>query len=167
MHSYFDTFSEDSRLWVFQANRSLQAAEIATLENALQGFLSQWAAHQKALQGAGMVLYNRFLVVAVNEAFQAASGCSIDSLTGFVRQAESQLACSFLERGTVAFLQEDSVHTLPLAEVKSAIAEGKIQADTLIFNSGVATVGDFRRSFQQKAADSWLKRHFAALTQKG
>ncbi len=46
----FNTLPEESRVWIYQANRSFTDDEIVELESKLDTFISNWTAHGSDLQ---------------------------------------------------------------------------------------------------------------------
>ena len=80
-----DEMPAHARLWVHVANRDLTTEEQSAMQEELGLFLQRWSAHGAALSAAGTVLYDRVLMVALDEQKAGATGCSIDKLVGFVR----------------------------------------------------------------------------------
>ena len=76
----------DARVWVYQSNTILSDAEVNTIKNEGAHFISDWAAHGSNLKASFDVLFNRFIVIAVDEQQATASGCSIDKSVKFVKE---------------------------------------------------------------------------------
>jgi hypothetical protein len=53
-------------------------------ESALQAFLENWAAHGTSLVSSYQLKYNRFIILAVDQDVQSATGCSIDASVEFI-----------------------------------------------------------------------------------
>ena len=60
--------------------------------------MNSWSAHNKKLQCDGVVLFAQYVVLVVNEGFEKASGCSIDSSTHFMKKAGAALNIDFFNR---------------------------------------------------------------------
>ncbi len=163
MYIPFEEMPAQARVWIYQADRSLSPEDMATLQAKSKAFLEQWAAHQQALKASSAVFYERFLVIALDESFNAASGCSIDASVHFVKSLEQQLHLNFFDRTKVAFFnQEDkTVFTEDLKNLKQKIAEGIIRADTLVFNPLINDLGTLQKEWQKPAQSSWLARYFS------
>lgn len=162
MYIPFNEMPTHAKVWVYQANRELTQEEITLLETQSKDFLEQWAAHQQPLKSSSNIFYSRFLVIAVDESFNAASGCSIDASVHFVQSLESKLKVDFFDRSKVAFFnpEEKVVFTEDLKNLKQKIAEGIIQAETPVFNNLVTDLASFQREWQKPAQSSWLARYF-------
>jgi hypothetical protein len=160
----FEQLPATARLWVYQASRNLTAAESATALTAFQPALDTWAAHGHPLTASATVIENRFLLLAVDEGAGLPSGCSIDSSVHTVQAIGQQIGVDFLDRSATYLLADGSVQSLPLSDIKGAIAEGQITPETLIFNTLVKTLAEFAANWQLPASDTWLKRYFKNVT---
>jgi len=151
---------DHARLWVYQSNRAFTPAETLEIAQTLNSFVSQWAAHGSQLSAAFEIVNNQFIVLAVDERQAAASGCSIDSSVGLVRQMEAKYDLTLLDKSLVAFLDGDDLNIIPFNKAKATIESGSIKKDTIIFNNAVASVGEWKTNWKQQAADSWMSRFF-------
>lgn len=160
MYREFEALPKTSRVWIYQADRSLTAEEIESMAEHATTFCEQWAAHGASLESSFQILHNRFLVLAVNENVNLPSGCSIDASVNFVRNMEQNFNINFLDRTKVAFVANNEVFVAPLSDLKSSVAAGKITPSTITFNNLVADIGEFEEGWQTEAGNSWLKRYF-------
>ena len=78
MHVPFEKQPKSARVWIYQADRALKYQESRFIEKNAKAFCEQWAAHGVALKSSFKILHNRFLILAVDEQANMASGCSID-----------------------------------------------------------------------------------------
>lgn len=161
MYISFDELSPQARVWIYQADRKLNEAELSLIEEAAPGFLEKWATHGKPLKSSYRIFHKQFLVIAVEETVQAASGCSIDSSVGFVRALENELEVSFTDRSKVAFVLDGEVYLEALPGLKTSIEAGKITADTQTFNNLVSNKQELEENWLLPARETWLKRYFS------
>ena len=101
----FQDLPDHARLWVHTSDRDLTADEQQLLLAALSQFLGGWSAHGAALTAAGEVLYDRVLAVGLDEHRAGATGCSIDSLVGFIRAQGAQTGVDWFDRHQVLWRQ--------------------------------------------------------------
>ena len=160
MIAQLDTMPDHARLWVYQAGRKLSDQEIQQVAIRTTTFLEQWAAHGQELRAAFEIKFNQFLVIAVDESMHGASGCSIDSCVGMVRELEQALSVSFMDRTKVALLDDDKVQLVNLKEIRSNISSGTISEKTVVTNNAVSSYGDFKKSWALPATKSWVARYF-------
>jgi hypothetical protein len=157
----FELMPDHARIWVYQANRNLTESEQTAIEQYLVSNVAQWAAHGTALSAAVRLVYGRFVVIALDEQQHAASGCSIDASTHWFKTIEVQTGISFFDRSVAYFDADGAIQTIGNLQIKQAIAEGQLNADTIIFDNLVSTLGQLRGQWQKPAAQTWLKRYFS------
>lgn len=155
----FEKLPDYARVWVYQADKALNNAEQNHIQQVLEEQVNQWAAHGVPLVGSVQVLLNRFIVVAVDEVQNQASGCSIDASTRWLKELGTAMNLNFFDR-SVAYVDGDEIKTVEMLKIKSLVAEGIIQADTIIFNNLVPNIGEFKTNWQVIASASWMKRYF-------
>jgi hypothetical protein len=69
---------------IYQSNRKFSDAEFSEIETDLQAFLEN-CAHGTSLVSSYQLKYNRFIILAVDQDVQTATGCSIDSSVEFIQ----------------------------------------------------------------------------------
>lgn len=151
---------ENSRLWVYQGDRVFLQEEKTQIEILLQNFIGQWAAHGAELKATYQIVYDQFIVIAVDESFNNASGCSIDSSVGLIRSIEQNFNLSLLDRTKVAVIDNETINTYAFNTVKQKISEGEINPGSIVFNNTVQNVGEWKSSWKQQAKSSWMARFF-------
>ena len=156
----FENMPSHARVWVYQANRNLNTAELEKAEEVLAGFTTDWNSHGHGLSSSYKVFYNRFVVLAVDEAAYGASGCSIDKSVNIIKELEQVIGVTLLDKMQIAYLKNDEIASLDFRNVKPAIADGTLLPDTVIFNNLVNSIEELQNSWKQAAGDSWLARYF-------
>lgn len=155
----FDSLPDHARLWIYQANRPVTNSEKNIISDALLAFTQQWLVHGEPMMASYAIYHDQFLILAADEGYNAASGCSIDGSVRALKTLGEQLHIDFFDRGTVAFKKENQLVLIPVASLKNAGKEGIWSEDTLTFNNLVATKGDFETGWIVRAGDTWLKRY--------
>lgn len=156
----FDSLGENSRVWVYQSDRLLNNKEQAEILKALEVFLGNWAAHGNNLMASGIIKHDAFLVIATDESFNMASGCSIDSSFRFVQEIGAKMHLDFFQRMNLAFWMDDKVEILKMSDLKSKIEEGIIDSTTLFFDNTVQKKIELDSKWRVKAGESWLGKYF-------
>lgn len=151
----FDTLPDHARLWIYQSDRRLTAADQEVLRAGLQAFTAQWAVHGTQMETSFDIRHDRFVLLAAND---QASGCSIDSSVRTVKTLGDQLGIDFFNRTQTAFLVQGDVVLIGLAQLKDSHARGQWNADTLMFNNLIDTHGALRQ-WLVPAGNTWLKRY--------
>ncbi len=155
-----DNFSDDSRVWIYMADRQLTSEEVENISTMLQAFASQWQTHGKKLKSAATVIHDRFLVFMVDGEIQEASGCSIDSSVNLVKKLGAEFDVDFFNRMLVAFRINNQIDFVTLNDIPSKIDSGLISSDTVVFDNTVQSKKEFDQKWESPAADTWLSRYF-------
>jgi hypothetical protein len=147
---------DNARTWVFGADHDLDDSAADLLLRDVDRFLSQWHAHGAPLTAARDWKHQRFLTVAVDQSTAGASGCSIDGLFRNLKALEPRLGASLVTSGLI-FYRDRKGHVVAVDRDRftELSAEGKIAADTRVFDPTVTTLGEWRARFEQNAGDSW------------
>ena len=148
--------SEDSRIWIFQANRKFSTEEKETIISKLKSFIADWNAHGASLLADFEIPYDQFIVVGVDENQAAASGCSIDKLTKIMRELDADFKLDLLNRMLVSYEQEGEVKIEKLPTFKKNVKEGVYQ-NINVFNNGISTLKDLKESWIVPLEESWAK----------
>lgn len=159
MYVSFETLKDDSRIWIYQADRKLSDKDILFIRENSENFLNNWRAHGRDLMASYQVVHEQFLIIAVDESFHNASGCSLDDGVHFIQWLEKQLSVNLFDRTNVAFLIGHEVHIIPLHKIKDKVSEGIISGATKTFNNLVARKGDLSTEWVLPAQESWLARY--------
>ncbi len=159
MYIPFQDLPDSARIWVYQASRALHSQEIDLISQTLTQSCQAWEAHGAPLQASFEIRYNQVIIIAVNEAMNAASGCSIDTSTRWFKSLGESLQVDFFSRD-VAVIRNDQVQLLALGQIKAAVQAGELHPSDEIITPLLQTVGQYRSTCSSKAADSYLKRYF-------
>jgi len=152
--------NENSRVWLYQANRELNDQELELAREQLYDFLDQWTAHSSKLYCYGNIFHRRFLGIFVDETATGASGCSIDSSVRFIEQMGRQLNVDFFDRMNVYYLDEqENVHGVALNQLVQEYQEAKVNDETIFFNNLVKTKKEFLTSWTVPLKDTWISRY--------
>ncbi len=158
MYLEFDALPDDSRVWVFQSKSPLPFEQVERISAHLMGFLDRWEAHGSPLQASFTIKYNRFVIVALDEASYQATGCSIDKLTHLFQALEQELALSLLDRMEITYKEDGLVQSMPMAAFREALEDGDFDADTIVFNNLVETKGQLEKKWEVPVKESWHKQ---------
>jgi predicted phosphohydrolase len=144
---------------VYPAERKLSSDEVNAISNWLMSFTEQWAAHNEPLKSSFMVKDEHFIVLAVDEQHNEASGCSIDTSARTLQMISEKTGIDFFTRTNVAFWINNTVQLVRAAELSRKRDEGLWDANSLMCNTAVLTVGDLKANWLVRASETWLKRY--------
>ena len=160
MYVPFENLPEESRIWIYQSNRKFTDEEFAEIEKELQIFVENWAAHGTGLEASFQLKYKRFIILAVNQEAQVATGCSIDSSVAFIQSLEKKYEVDLLDKMNVTFKLGEHVAHKPLIDFKKMAKDKAVTGNTIVFNNLVNNIAEYNESWEVPARDSWHSRIF-------
>lgn len=152
-----NTLPENSRVWVYQANRPFSEGEVSELDSLLLSFNSSWEAHGTKLNSAIEIYFNQFIVFFVDEQPQLATGCSIDKSMGLVKSIQTKFSVDLLDRMNITYKVDDRILTVKMSEFQSKVKAGEISESTIVFNNLVESKADFVSNWETTVVNSWHK----------
>jgi hypothetical protein len=159
MYVPFESLSDNSRVWIYQANRRMSASEASSLDKVLQQFCGNWNAHGEPLKTSFRIEHDQFVVLCADEDYHAPSGCSIDSSVRILKEFQASAGVDFFDRTLVAFLIDDKVTTARLGDLKGRFASSDLTGSTLTFDNLVPSKGDFINRWRVPAEKTWLAKY--------
>lgn len=160
MYVPFENLPEESRIWIYQSNRKFSDLEFAEIDSALRQFIENWAAHGTSLESSFELKYNRFIILAVNQEVQAATGCSIDASVQLIQELEKKYAVDLLDKMNVTFKLGDHIAHKSLIDFKKMAKDKAVTENTIVFNNLINTISEYNESWEVPAMDSWHSRFF-------
>lgn len=154
----FDSLPDSARVWVFGADRALVGPSAQRLLAETDAFLRDWKAHGQPLTVARDWRDQHFLVVAVDQRDEHASGCSIDGLFRALQRLQGELGAQIVGGGRVFYRGLDGhVQAIPRDEIRARHRAGELGTESAVFDTSVTTMDDYRSRFEQPARVSWLR----------
>lgn len=156
----FEKLDPQSKIWIYQSDKVLDQSEQDFVIKKTESFLKEWTAHGNSLQAGVQIRYDQFIIIGVNEAFNEASGCSIDKSVAYIRELGKALNTDLLERSNVAIKNHNHVSLVAFTEIKKMVTNGEITPETEIFNHAIVAKKELDSAWVLPAGKSWLKRYF-------
>lgn len=154
----FNTLPEESKIWIYQANRSFTEQEVEEIQSKLDVFIENWTAHGSDLQSGYLIKYKRFIVIGLNQNLNKASGCSIDASVHFIQQLEKEYQVDLMDKMNVSYKQGDFIAYKTLLDFKKMAKEKAISKNTIVFNNLVTSIAEFNENWEVPASESWHSR---------
>ncbi|WP_040251645.1 hypothetical protein [Psychroserpens mesophilus] len=154
----FNTLPEESRIWIYQANRSFSDQEISEIEDKLKTFIENWTAHGSDLQSGFTIKYKRFIIIALNQNLNKATGCSIDASVHFIQQLEKEYNVDLMDKMNVSYKQGDYIAYKTLLDFKKMAKDKAVSKNTIVFNNMVNNIAEFNENWEVPASESWHSR---------
>ena len=130
----FNTTADQSRIWIYAAEQKLTKDQEGHILKVISAHLQNWEAHKVPLTAGVTILENRFIVVALDESKNRASGCSIDTLQKLIQNLEKELSISLLNRLKIFCKIEDEILCIPSFKLESIAKANTLFYDLTIQN---------------------------------
>jgi len=154
----FESLSDTARVWIYQANRSFSEEELVEITTALDSFISEWTAHGSNLKAGYEIKYKRFIIIALDQNFASASGCSIDASVHFIQELEKKYDVDLLDKMNVSYKQGMHIAYKPLGDFKKMAKDKAVSKNTIVFNNLVTNKHEYINHWEVPASDSWHSR---------
>ena len=139
----FNTTDDQSRIWIYAAEHKLTNDQENHILKSISDYLQNWEAHKVPLTAGVTILENHFIIIALDETKNGASGCSIDTLQNKIQNLEKELSISLLNRLNVFCKIEDEILCIPSFKLESIA-----KANTLFYDLTIQ---------KKSEIESWLK----------
>ncbi len=160
MRTAFESLSEESKIWVFQSSKAIDESTAHNILTETDTFLHQWAAHGADLLASATIEFNRFLIIGIDQEFNMASGCSIDSMVRFVQGIEQKYNLGLFDRTKLVFKKQNQLEICEMNEMKNLVAENFFDSETLYFNNNIDKKGQLKTDWLVNPEETWLKKYF-------
>jgi len=157
-HLLDEDFDAVSRVWIYQSSRLFTVSEALQIEEMINQFAQNWLSHGIPVKGAAHLFFGQFVILIADESATGVSGCSTDSSVRLIKEIEKIFGVNMFDRLALAFIDKDKVQILPMPQLKYAVEQGFITADTLFFNNVVLTKEQLENNWIIPVKDSWLAK---------
>jgi hypothetical protein len=154
----FNTLPDSSRVWIYQANRSFSEQEQQEIQARLEEFIEQWTAHGANLKASFEMRYKRFIILALDQQLNSATGCSIDASVRFIQQLEQDYNVDLLDKMNVSYKQGEYVAYKNLTDFRKMAKDKAVSPKTIVFNNLVNNKAEYLSDWEVPASESWHKR---------
>lgn len=145
----FNTIPEESRIWIYAAEQKLTKDQESYILQSISDRLQNWEAHKVPLTAGVTILENHFIVVALDETKNEASGCSIDTLQNKIQNLEKDLSISLMNRLNVFCKIEDEILCIPSFKLESIA-----KSNTLFYDLTIQKKSDLY-SYLKPISEGW------------
>jgi hypothetical protein len=151
----YNKIDDNSRVWIYQSNKSFSSKQKSIIEDYLTELCSKWQTHGKAIHSS-FLLNDWFICLFVDESKNSASGCSIDSSVAMIKKIEQEFQLDFFNRLNIAFLDENGdTKVLPLSKFKNQAKD-----NLKVYNNLVKTKRELELNWIIPLEESWLVKYF-------
>ena len=154
----FNTLPASARVWIFSSDQPLTGSRAERLLGEVDQYLNQWHAHGHPLTCARAWRDDRFLAIGVDQSNAYASGCSIDGLYRALQAVQPAIGATIVSGGQVHYRDANGgIHSASRDEFTALATSGTVTAGTPVFDTTVATAGEWRERFETVVGRAWHK----------
>ena len=108
-------------------------------------------------------MYNHFVILAVNEDANAATGCSIDDSVRAIKSIQQHIETNLLDRLSIIYKDKDGrVKIVSKKTFREMLETGEISENTIVFNNMITKLGEYEKNWEVPMHQSWHANVFAA-----
>ena len=149
MLAHFHTLPEESRIWLYSAENALSNDQQNYILKVISEDLKGWSAHKQPLTAGVTILKNHFIVIALDENKNGASGCSIDTLQNTIEEIEKELSIPLMNRLNVFCEIEGKIVCIPSFKLQNIA-----NSDTPFYDLTILKKGDLK-TYLKPISDGW------------
>lgn len=157
MFTAFNNLSEEARVWIYPSSRKFYPQEIEGLQEKIQDFLNTWKPQDESFVASFSLIYNRFIVIAVDESFDV-TNADIDKQVSFILQLQQDYNVELLDKMNVCFKQGEHVQYKDLKEFKKLLKNKSVSAKTVVFDNLIQTKHELENYWEVPITESWYNR---------
>lgn len=155
----WDQLAGDARVWLYGANRKLTSNESSEILNILDKFCDEWAAHGAKLNCGFQILNHQIIVLGVDEASAAASGCSIDTSVQVFRDIDAQFNLDLFNRLRSYHYDADSIKSLNTATIKEKVVNAELVGTSSFIDMLIDTKAGVQSELIKPMSKTWLAKY--------
>ena len=148
----FHNLPEESRIWLYASENALTKDQQSYILNLVSENLKVWNAHKQPLTAGVTILKNHFIVIALDESKNGASGCSIDTIQNTIQKIEKELSIPLMNRLNVFCEIEGEIVCIPSFKLASIA-----KANTLFYDLTIQNKSDLH-SYLKPIEEGWSAR---------
>ncbi len=164
MKPLFPSLPDHASLWVWVADRKLDAEASEEVLERLRSFLGAWTSHGRAVRGDAAFIDHTILLIAGDVEAGDISGCGIDKSVHAIESAAADLGFEWVSGLDVVFSRSEDapIETASRADFRRLAKTGELGAKTVIYERSATTLGRLRsQGIATAASDTWTARYFS------
>ena len=131
----------ESRMWFYGLKQPMSLAQKSELSAIMDEFVSSWKAHGSQLAAAFRIVFDQFLIIAVDESQQQATGCSIDKSVHLLQAFGKKHGVDFFNRMLIFVQSHEGFVSFSPSELKVEIANNNLDGSSIVLNTQASTLG--------------------------
>lgn len=158
MFKDFTSLSEQAKVWIYPSSRKFYPQEVEEIEAKIKSFVTNWYPKDESFLCSYLFLYNRFIIISVEEMDSSITNQDMDLLVCFMMDLQNTYEVQLLDRMNVCFKQGEYIQYKDLKEFKKLVKNKAVSKKTILFDNLITTKFDLENYWEIPIEDSWYKR---------
>lgn len=158
MFKDFTSLSEQAKVWIYPSSRKFYPQEVEEIEAKIKSFVTNWYPKDESFLCSYLFLYNRFIIISVEEMDLSITNQDMDLLVCFMMDLQNTYEVQLLDRMNVCFKQGEYIQYKDLKEFKKLVKNKAVSKKTILFDNLITTKFDLENYWEIPIEDSWYKR---------
>ena len=154
----FSKLPDTSKIWIYQSSRKFYPEEIKEITEQTEDFLSSWKDQDTPIIASYKIIYDRFLIFAVDQTLETISVAAIDDSVGFIFSLQHTYKVELLDKLNVSFKQGEFVQYKDLKEFQKLVKKKAVSEKTIVFNNLINTKEELENNWEIPLTESWHNR---------
>lgn len=159
MRTNYESLPDNSKVWIYPANRKFYPQEISEIRSKIEIFLKNWTQETTSVSSKYALFYDRFIVIFTSPELILKTG-TVDRLVSFILELQQAYDLELLDKMNVCFKQGTHVQYKELKSFKQLIKNRSVNRNTIVFDNRVATKNEFDNFWEIPASESWYDHLF-------
>ena len=155
----YKTLPENSKVWIYPSSRKFYPNEIEEIELKLKNFVENWKKNEGNFKASYRFLYNRFLILIVDDENIILSNNDIDTSVSFILELQNFYKVELLDKMNVCFKQGEYIQYKELKDFKKLLKNKAITGKTIVFDNLITSKTDLENYWEIPIEDSWYNRY--------
>jgi hypothetical protein len=158
MYIPFQELSDQASVWIYQADRQLNATEEQVIVEQTKKFLESWSSHGRPLQASMEIRHGYFLILGIEKTDFKLTCCTTDSSIQLLHILKASMNINFLDRSKVILKTDDKFSIVPLRKAKEKLQGEILPGDVFTFNNTITQKQDLEARWVIPIRDAWFAK---------
>ena len=149
---FYNTMPDHARIWIYASEKSFTKDQESYILKFISNHLQNWEAHKLPLTAAVTILEHHFIVVALDESKNSASGCSIDTLQKTIQGLEKEISIDLMNRLSVFCKIGQVIQCIPSDKLGDVV-----KSETLFFDLTIQKKSEIA-TYLKPIREGWCNR---------
>jgi hypothetical protein len=150
------SLADNTKAWVYTSEKEFTEADIDTITELSNVFLSQWDSHGKLVKGTIQIIKNRFIAVFADSEGDDMCGRAQDASVRLIKELQQVIGKQLMNRMLIAFDITEGIDVLSMNDLRTKIKQGEVSENTTFYNGLITSKIEFLTNWKTPIKGSWI-----------